>query len=186
MAAAAAALAAKQVRRTDVAVIGAGALGNACALYLSRTLPRGSRIVVVDSDAPVSWTSSLSTECYRDTWPTRTMTAMLSDSIDLLDAFSRECEASETGGFGLSRRGYAYFRDSRESAAAAAELYASLGHEVRRHESADTVGGATYQRQTDGVDLLLGNDAVRAAFGDAVGEDVPAAWVLLHHLHHPP
>ena len=78
----------------DVAVIGAGALGNACALYLSRSLPRGSHVVVVDSDAPVSWTSSLSTECYRDTWPTRSMTALLSDSIDLLQEFSRECEVS--------------------------------------------------------------------------------------------
>ena len=40
-------------RKVDIAVIGAGIVGIACAYYLARSRP-GLRIVIVDQNAPMS------------------------------------------------------------------------------------------------------------------------------------
>ena len=48
-------------RKADVAVIGAGIVGIACAYYLARSRP-ALRIVIVDQNSPMSLTSAASGE----------------------------------------------------------------------------------------------------------------------------
>ena len=84
----------------DVVVVGAGIVGVACAHYLSRG--HGARVLLLDSRPPLTYTSSLSTECYRNFWPgSQTMSAMMDRSIDLLEERARECDNA----FGMNRRG---------------------------------------------------------------------------------
>ena len=95
----------------DVVVCGAGVVGVAAAHYLAR---RGASVLVVDERPPLSYTSSLSTECYRNFWGEHAaMTAFMNRSVDLLEA-----RAAESGnGFSMNRRGY-YFLSATEAGAA--------------------------------------------------------------------
>ena len=65
----------------DVVVCGAGVVGVACAHYLA---VRGARVTLIDERPALSYTSALSTECYRNWWGADpTMTAFMARSIDL-------------------------------------------------------------------------------------------------------
>ena len=65
----------------DVVVCGAGVVGVACAHYLA---VRGARVTLIDERPALSYTSALSTECYRNWWGADpTMTAFMDRSIDL-------------------------------------------------------------------------------------------------------
>ena len=41
---------------------------------------------MIDPRPPLSYTSAMSTECYRDAWPSRPMRSLMSRSVDLFDA----------------------------------------------------------------------------------------------------
>ena len=59
----------------DVVVCGAGVVGVACAHYLAA---RGARVTLIDERPALSYTSALSTECYRNWWGADpTMTAFM-------------------------------------------------------------------------------------------------------------
>ena len=65
----------------DVVLCGAGVVGVACAHYLA---VRGARVALIDERPALSYTSALSTECYRNWWGADpTMTAFMDRSIDL-------------------------------------------------------------------------------------------------------
>jgi len=89
-------------RNVDIAVIGAGIVGIACAYYLARSNP-AARIAIVDPNAPMSLTSAASGENYRNWWPHPVMTAFTDYSIDLLEEFARQHDNR----IHMTRRGYA-------------------------------------------------------------------------------
>ena len=71
-------------------------------------------MLLVDSRPPLSHTSSLSTECYRNFFPGSVpLTAFMQRSVDLLEARAAECDNA----FGLNRRGYWFLSASEEGAA---------------------------------------------------------------------
>jgi sarcosine oxidase, subunit beta len=89
--------------KEKIVIVGAGIAGISAAYFLAvrQGLPD---VILVDPLPPLSLTSDKSTECYRNWWPDRSMIALISRSIDLLEAL-----AAETGNrFQLSRRGYLY------------------------------------------------------------------------------
>ena len=101
-AAAAAASSSASSSSYDFVNAGAGVTALASARYLARAAP-SARILLVTPHAPMSQTSSLSTECYRDHWPSAGMRAFMQRSIALIDA-----HAEEQGAFRVTRHGYLY------------------------------------------------------------------------------
>ena len=118
----------------DVAIIGCGIAGIAAAYYLSRdNAPRS--VVLIDREAPMSYTSAQSGDNYRNWWPHPVMTAFTNYSIDLLDSLARD----SGNVFQMRRRGYllATRRDDID------DLFTDLergysqatGDEIRVHDS---------------------------------------------------
>ena len=89
-------------RSVDIAVIGAGIVGIACAYYLTKGRP-AARIAIIDPNAPMSLTSAASGENYRNWWPHPVMTAFTDYSIDLLEDIARQHDNR----IHMTRRGYA-------------------------------------------------------------------------------
>ena len=152
----------------DVVVCGAGVVGVAAAHYLAR---RGASVLVVDERPPLSYTSSLSTECYRNFWGEHAaMTAFMNRSVDLLEA-----RAAESGnGFSMNRRGY-YFLSATEAGAArhaeVARSAARLGlgsgavHAGAGHGVAYDGATAAHDASVDGLSVFEGSEAIGAFFG---------------------
>jgi glycine/D-amino acid oxidase-like deaminating enzyme len=97
--------------RFDFVISGAGVAGLACARYLARTAPKAS-IAIVTPHAPMSLTSSLSTECFRDHWPSHAMRAFMQRSIQLINDHAAEADA-----FRVTRHGYLYVSCQRDAPA---------------------------------------------------------------------
>src|SRR5471032_2574274 len=89
-------------QQADVAVIGAGIVGVACAYYLA-TSNRAPKVVLIDPLTPMSLTSAASGENYRNWWPHRVMTAFTDFSTDLMEAIATESDNR----LHMTRRGYA-------------------------------------------------------------------------------
>ena len=85
----------------DFVIAGAGIAALSTARYLARLVPNAT-IALVTPHAPMSQTSSLSTECYRDHWPSPTMRSFMSRSIELID------EHSANNSFRMTPFGYLY------------------------------------------------------------------------------
>ena len=133
-------------QRTDAIVVGAGLVGVSTASHLASA---GLRVLCVTRHPPCSYTSAVSTECYRDFWPSREMASLMSRSIDLM-------EATAQGGIGLTRRGYAYCARQPETLVKAVAECESLGN-VRHHATL-----AAYEPSPAGV--LDAFDALPAGF----------------------
>ena len=152
----------------DVVVVGAGVVGVAAAHYLSR---RGARVTIVDERPPLSYTSSLSTECYRNYWSDNApMTAFMNRSIDLLEARAAECDNA----FSMNRRGYCFLTRSaegaaRHAAAAAAAARTGIGggavHTDGGHGVAYRGAALPYDAAVDGLSVFQGAEAIGAFFG---------------------
>ena len=150
----------------DFVIAGAGVTALASARYLARAAP-SARILLVTPHAPMSQTSSLSTECYRDHWPSAGMRAFMQRSIALIDA-----HAEEQGAFRVTRHGYLYC--SKEAAAPAAFAAEALechgAAEVRVMRSAAeaaALGRAPWSSRAPramGADVFTTTDAALAAF----------------------
>ena len=156
-------------------VVGSGVAGVASALHLARA--GHENIYIVDDNAPMSMTSSLSTECYRDYWPEANMLGLMGRSIDLVDALA----SSSDNSFGMTRRGYLYLADNAADMDALTTGAWGTGMAVRTHRSAAEVE-SRYQanfpdavddphratpaqmQELTGVDILQGAGAVQAAF----------------------
>jgi glycine/D-amino acid oxidase-like deaminating enzyme len=145
-------------QRADAIVVGAGLVGVCTA---SRLADAGLRVLCVTRHPPCSYTSAVSTECYRDFWPSMEMAALMSRSIDLM-------EATAQGGIGLTRRGYAYCARQPETLAKAVAECESLGN-VRHHATLDAYEPApagvldAFDALPAGFDVLHGA-AAREAF----------------------
>ena len=149
-------------QRTDAIVVGAGLVGVSTASHLASA---GLRVLCVTRHPPCSYTSAVSTECYRDFWPSREMADLMARSIDLM-------EATAQAGIGLTRRGYAYCARKPETLAKAVAECESLGN-VRHHSTLDA-----YELSPSGVVNLDAVDALPTGFdvlhGDAARQAFPA------------
>jgi len=76
-------------KRVDVAVIGAGSVGISVAYYLKSFKPSLS-VLLIDSELPMSLTSSVSGENYRNWWPHPVMKAFMDRSIQLMEKFHQQ------------------------------------------------------------------------------------------------
>ena len=75
----------------DVVVCGAGTVGVSCAFQLSSK--HGRSVLLVDERPPISYTSSMSTECYRNFWAdSEPMTRFMNRSIELLEAHAAKSD----------------------------------------------------------------------------------------------
>ena len=133
-------------QRADAVVVGAGLVGVCTA---SRLADAGLDTLCVTRHPPCSYTSAVSTECYRDFWPSMEMAALMSRSIDLMEETSQQ-------GIGLTRRGYAYCARQPETLVKAVAECESLGN-VRHHATL-----AAYEPSPAGV--LDAFDALPAGF----------------------
>ncbi len=149
-------------QRADAVVVGAGLVGVSTA---ARLADAGLNTLCVTRHPPCSYTSAVSTECYRDFWPSMEMAALMSRSIDLM-------EATAQGGIGLTRRGYAYCARQPETLAKAVAECESLGN-VRHHATL-----AAYEPAPSGALNLDAVDALPTGFdvlhGAAAREAFPA------------
>lgn len=152
----------------DTVVVGAGVVGVACAHYLSR---RGARVLLVDSRPPLSYTSSLSTECYRNYWSDHApMTAFMNRSIDLLEQRAAECDNA----FSMNRRGYCFLTRTakgaeRHAQAAAAATRTGIGggavYTDGDHGVAYRGSVLPYDAPVDGLSVFQGEQAIASFFG---------------------
>ena len=156
----------------DFVIAGAGVTALASARYLARAAP-SARILLVTPHAPMSQTSSLSTECYRDHWPSAGMRAFMQRSIALIDAHAAEQDA-----FRVTRHGYLYCsKEAAAPAAFAAEARECHGaSEVRVMRSAAeaaALGRAPWSSRVPramGADVFTTAGAALAAFPYLSGE----------------
>lgn len=153
---------------TDVAVIGAGIVGIACAYYLVKQ--QGIRnVALLDPRDPMSLTSAQSGENYRNWWPHPVMTAYTDHSIDLMEAIARETGER----INMTRRGYALVTRRSLPADLIDDLHrgysSSPDQPIRVHEkgspaSYDPPVSARWDRAPQGVDVLCGPNLIRTAF----------------------
>eukprot|EP00941_MAST-03F_sp_MAST-3F-sp1_P000600 g600.t1 len=154
----------------EVVICGAGLAGVALAYQLS--VKRGiSGVVLVDERPPLSLTSALSTECYRNVWGDADMTSLMNRSIDLMEEMSMESDNF----FNMTQRGYLYLTSQRsvaEGFASSSEETELLGlgpkrifsdvNEVTKSWSPPITEGL--DPLNTGLDVLANREVVRACF----------------------
>ena len=155
-------------QNTDVAVVGAGIVGIACAYYLTRRQP-GLRVVIVDPNAPMSLTSAASGENYRNWWPHPVMTAFTDYSIDLLEEIARQHDNR----IHMTRRGYTLATRQAAPEVLLKELHDGYGAEgarrIRVHAGSSAPSylppdSADWQTAPEGVDVLQNRELIRRTF----------------------
>lgn len=151
-----------RTEHADVAVIGAGIVGIACAYYLALS-GRALRIVVIDPLAPMSFTSAASGENYRNWWPHKVMTAFTDHSIDLMEQIARD----SGNRLHMTRRGYALATRQARPDALMRQLYEGYGAEaagkIRIHGKGAKASyrpalSGDWQATPDGVDVIQDRD----------------------------
>jgi hypothetical protein len=173
----------------DFVIAGAGVAALASARYIARAAPT-ARIALVSPHAPMSLTSSLSTECFRDHWPSSSMRAFMARSIALIE------EQAAGGAFRVTPFGYLYC-SSRPGAAAAFAAEAAACHgaagarELRTAAAAAAAGCAPFSAASPrarGADVYATPAAALAAFpylspGTAAAMHARnAGWVSAHTM----
>ena len=118
-------------QRADAVVVGAGLVGVCTA---ARLADAGLDTLCVTRHPPCSYTSAVSTECYRDFWPSREMADLMARSIDLMEATAQ----GASDAVGMTRRGYVYCARQPETLAKAVAECEALGG-VRHHATLDAV-----------------------------------------------
>ncbi|MBA2401103.1 MAG: FAD-binding oxidoreductase [Bradyrhizobium sp.] len=155
-------------RKADIAVIGAGIVGIACAYYLAKSRP-ALRIVIVDQNAPMSLTSAASGENYRNWWPHPIMTAFTDYSIDLLEEIARRHDNRVR----ISRRGYALATRQPKPDQLLEELHTGYGPDgarrIRVHSAASSPSytpavSEDWQDAPEGVDVIQSPELIRRHF----------------------
>ena len=155
-------------RKADIAVIGAGIVGIACAYYLARSRP-ALRIVIVDQNAPMSLTSAASGENYRNWWPHPVMTAFTDHSIDLLEEIARRHDNR----IRMTRRGYALATRQAKPDQLLEDLHTGYGPDgarrIRLHGAASSSSyspavSEDWQDAPEGVDVIQNPELIRRHF----------------------
>ena len=150
-------------RKSQVVICGAGIAGISAAYHLSKVGFRD--ILIVDPRPPLSLTSNMSTEGYRNWWPDPALLSLMNRSIDLLEQL-----AAESGNvFRMNRRGYLYVTGNDEGVhafAARAAHVADLGAgPLRIHTGSDAGYSSTPEDpHASGADLLLDPDLIQKHF----------------------
>lgn len=149
-------------------VVGAGIAGVAVAHALAQG--GDGDVLVVDERAPLTLTSAMSTECYRDWWPgpDASMVALMGRSIGILEDLA---DGSENA-FRMNRRGYLFATaDERrvdEWRRAGAQVRAHGGGELREHTRDDGryVPSPAHgvERSLDGADLITDRSVIERFF----------------------
>lgn len=174
-------------RTAEIIVCGAGVAGISAAYHLARAGIRD--ILILDPRPPLSLTSDMSTEAYRNWWPDPAMTSLMNRSIDLLE----ELRHASGNAFRMNRRGYVYFTTDpnnvepfRERAARVAELG---GGALRVHRTrAAGYSAAEPLVPAAGADLLLDPDLIHDHFPYVTPKAVAAlhvrraGWLSAHEL----
>jgi glycine/D-amino acid oxidase-like deaminating enzyme len=153
-------------RNQRVVICGAGIAGVSAACFLSRAGVED--ILLLDERPPLTLTSDRSTECYRNWWPDREVTALMNRSIDLLEQLA---DASANV-FRMNRRGYLYVTADRGKLPLMQEqakrVSASGAGPLRVHADNNSKYVPSkpegYRECLDGADLLLGQEVIRHAF----------------------
>jgi glycine/D-amino acid oxidase-like deaminating enzyme len=163
----------------DIAVVGAGIVGIACAYYLALSARR-PKVALIDPLAPMSLTSAASGENYRNWWPHPVMTAFTDFSIDLMEAVARESDNR----LHMTRRGYALATREADPAALLSQLHEGYGRQgaakIRIHTAGTSstykpAASADWQTAPDGVDVLQDQGLIARSFP---GFDPSVATVL--------
>lgn len=169
--------------RADVVICGAGIAGVSTAYYLAAQ-HQFRRIVLCDSQSPLSLTSDKSTECYRNWWPgpDGSMVQLMNRSIDLLENLA----GTSGNRFHLNRRGYLYVTGDREALPAleaSARSISALGAgPLRIHREGSSPDAYQphlsqgFSAQPDGADLILDMDLLERHFPGVA----PSAVAALH------
>jgi sarcosine oxidase, subunit beta len=157
------------MQKASAVICGAGIAGISAAysLAVEKGLPE---VILVDERPPLSLTSDRSTECYRNSWPSAPMIALMNRSIDRLESL-----AQASGNiFHLNRRGYLYCTADpgrvpglKQDALQVSRLG---GGPLRIHEGQSAKPAYLpaiaegYQAQPEGADLLLDPALIRQHF----------------------
>ncbi|HET8568131.1 MAG TPA: FAD-dependent oxidoreductase [Candidatus Limnocylindria bacterium] len=173
-------------------VIGAGIAGVAIAHALATRGHDG--VVIVDERAPLSLTSAVSTECYRDWWPgpDGAMTGLMTRSIDILEDLADE----SSNVFNMNRRGYLFATaDERRIAEwerGAEQIAAHGGGPLRKHENGSGAYVPSPPRGVDrglhGADLITDRALIARRFPYLSPETVAVlharrcGWLSAHGL----
>jgi glycine/D-amino acid oxidase-like deaminating enzyme len=151
---------------SEIIICGAGIAGISTAYFLAK---QGIRdITLIDELPPLTFTSSRSTECYRNWWPDPEMLSLMNRSIDLLEIL-----ADESGNvFSLNKRGYLFVTGEKEKISAMkqrSQKISELGAgPLRIHTELDSsyIGHSPegYGDSQIGADLLLGSHLIGKYF----------------------
>lgn len=141
----------------DAVICGAGISGIAAARYLVRALPPSARIAIVTKHAPCQYTSSLSTECFRDHWPTPVMRSFMGRSIELLHKQGAEHSLN------INQAGYLYVTADADGESALAQE-AQQCHVHRQGGIRTVKAGGKQPAETTGADVYTSGDAVRGVY----------------------
>ena len=169
----------KPEQQFDIAVVGAGIVGIACAYYLALA-DRLPKVALIDPLAPMSLTSAASGENYRNWWPHKVMTAFTDYSINLMEAVARESDNR----LHMTRRGYALATRQADPESLLRQLHEGYGPQGAAKIRVDKAGSpstyrpaesADWQTAPDGVDVIRDRRLIERCFP---GFDREVATVL--------
>jgi len=179
----------------DVVICGAGICGISAAYHLAAER-NVKRVVLVDPREPMTFTSSKSTECYRNWWPgpDDTMVRFMNRSIELLEQLARQ----SNNYFALNRRGYVFLTADHQRAAeyqtAARRICERGAGSLRIHRGQENEPPYTpsppegFEGLPDGADLVLSPEIIRRTFPFVTGKAVAmlhvrrAGWLSAQQL----
>lgn len=155
-------------RHVDIAIVGAGIVGLACAYYLALS-KRAPKIAIIDPLPPMSLTSAASGENYRNWWPHPAMTEFTDFSTDLMEAISNDSDNR----LHMTRRGYALATRQADPDELLRQLHEGYGPEgagkIRTHRKGSKSSyqpalSAEWQSAPDGVDVIQDRDILERCF----------------------
>jgi len=152
----------------DVAIIGAGIIGIATAYYIKKLQPQ-LKVMLIEADQPMAFTSAQSGENYRNWWPHPVMTRFMDRSIDLMEGIAAETDNR----INLTRRGYALATRQSDPEQLLSEL--DFGYSTSEQGSIrlhSTNSSATYispqqctwDNAPNGVDVIQDRAVIRREF----------------------
>jgi glycine/D-amino acid oxidase-like deaminating enzyme len=148
-----------------VVICGAGLAGLSSAYFLTHKY-NFKNVTIIDALPPMSFTSSKSTECYRNYWLDRTMLDFVTDSIKYMETWTREYDNP----FDMNRRGYVFLTNKKENNYSEEAKYAqSIGlGEARVHtknlKNYRKSDPETVDPNLDGMDIIHGHELIREVF----------------------
>ena len=152
----------------EIAVIGAGFAGIATAYYLCTKYQKTS-VLLIDSRAPMSFTSAQSGDNYRNWWPHPIMVDFINHSTDLMEHIALESPDV----MNMTRRGYALTTRRTDIDDLIVELHTGYGNAesdlIRFHNEPSSKSyqppvSSDWKVAPDGVDVLSNQALIRRTF----------------------